>query len=204
MLADPSFSPHPSSTNNKITDKLTIILADNRLNGKTNIFHSESGILSRMIRKILLCTQLRTLCSYGDIITAINNPNYHQIRLRTSQRMSLSSDEFIEILGEIYHTSYNTVEVMKYYLEAHDIIDLDTTLIHPSILTSKQIDDMIKYIAREDAIRQVVKLIFNQKSNTKDSMINEHIQFNELYQTIKKLNPFSKYKFRNETIEFLL
>ncbi|CAF4817536.1 unnamed protein product, partial [Rotaria magnacalcarata] len=62
----------------------------------------------------------------GDVITIINDSDYHQIRLRTCTRMSLSSDEFIEIL------------------DANDIIDLDTNLIYSSILTSKQVDDMIK------------------------------------------------------------
>ncbi|CAF5119294.1 unnamed protein product, partial [Rotaria sp. Silwood1] len=135
---------------------LDLILVDNRLNGKTMLFQSESIILSRMIRKIYLCTQVRTLCSYGDVITIINDPDYHQIRFRTYKRMSLSLDEFIEILVEMYHTSYDTIETIKYYLHANDIIDLDTNLIHSSILTSKQIDDMIKYIVREDAIRELL------------------------------------------------
>ncbi|CAF4735784.1 unnamed protein product, partial [Rotaria magnacalcarata] len=80
----------------------------------------------------------------GDVITIINDSDYHQIRLRTCTRMSLSSDEFIEILGEMYRTPYDTIESMKYYLDANDIIDLDTNLIYSSILTSKQVDDMIK------------------------------------------------------------
>ncbi|CAF4799948.1 unnamed protein product [Rotaria socialis] len=177
---------------------LDLILADNRLTGKITICPPESIILSRMIRKMSLCTQTRTLCSYGDVITIINDSDYHQIRLRTCTRMSLSSDEFIEILGEMYHTTYDTIESMKYYLDANDIIDLDTNLIYSSILTSKQIDDMIKYIVREDAIRQLLKLIFDRTRNSDSYMNNEQIQFklilpmklNELYQTIKKLNAF--------------
>ncbi|CAF3346668.1 unnamed protein product [Rotaria sp. Silwood2] len=226
MLADQSTSPFSDQTDNKIADELmstiqkrfltqkqgyttnrervrvrmalNLILADNRLNGKTIISRSESIILSRMIRKIYLCSQVRTLCSYGDVITIINDSDYHQIRFRTYKRMSLSSDEFIEILGEMYSTFYDTIETMKYYLDADDIIDLDTNLIHSSILTSKQIDDMIKYIVREDAIRQLLKLIFDRTRNSDSNIDDEHRQFklslpmklNDLYQTIKKLNAF--------------
>lgn len=172
---------------------LDLILADNRLNGKTTICSPESMILSQMIRKVSRYSQQRILCSYGDIITIINDSDYQQIRLRTHQRMSISLDEFIEILGELYHTSYDTIETMKYYVEANDIIDLDTNLIHSSILTSKQIDDMIRYILREDAIRQLLKLISDRIHHN-----DEHEQYklklpeklNELYQTIRKLNAF--------------
>ncbi|CAF1409408.1 unnamed protein product [Rotaria sp. Silwood1] len=204
MLTDQSTSSFSDQINNKIANELMsatqkqgytinrerihvrmaldLILVDNRLNGKTMIFQSESIILSRMIRKIYLCTQVRTLCSYGDVITIINDPDYHQIRFRTYKRLSLSLDEFIEIL------------------DASDIIDLDTNLIHSSILTSKQIDDMIKYIVREDAIKQLLKLIFNRTRNSDSHIDDEYRQFklnlpmklNDLYQTIKKLNAFSK------------
>ncbi|CAF4708510.1 unnamed protein product, partial [Rotaria sp. Silwood2] len=205
MLADQSTSPFSDQTDNKIADELmstiqkrfltqkqgyttnrervrvrmalNLILADNRLNGKTIMSRSESIILSRMIRKIYLCSQVRTLCSYGDVITIINDSDYHQIRFRTYKRMSLSSDEFIEILGEMYSTFYDTIETMKYYLDADDIIDLDTNLIHSSILTSKQIDDMIKYIVREDAIRQLLKLIFDRTRNSDSNIDDEHRQF---------------------------
>jgi hypothetical protein len=173
---------------------LNLILADNRLNGTTILCRSKSLILSCMLRKIRLCIQTRTLCSYGDIITTINEVDYQQIRLRTFKRMSLSSDEFIEILGEMYHTSVDTIETMKYYLEANEVIDLDTNLIHPPTLTSREIDEMTKYILHEDAIRELKKVIFDRKRN------NEYIQLklvlpmklNELYQPIKKLNAFSK------------
>ncbi len=179
---------------------LDLILADNRLNGITMICRSESLILSCMLRKILLCTQSRTLCSYADVITTINDPDSHQIRLRTIQRMSLSSDEFIEIIGEMYQTYYDTIETMKYYLEANDIIDMNTNLIDSLTKTSKQIDDMIKYILREDAIRLLLKLIFNRKRDSENEMNNQHRQFklilptklDELYQPIKKLNAFSE------------
>lgn len=124
-----------------------------------------------------LCTQTRTLCSYGNVITIIKDSDYHQIRLRTCTRMSLSSDEFIQILGEMYHTMYDTIESMKYYLDANDIIDLDTNLIYSSILTSKQIDNMIQYIVREDAIRKLLKLIFDRLRNSDSYMNNEQIQF---------------------------
>ncbi|CAF1625727.1 unnamed protein product [Rotaria magnacalcarata] len=217
MLADQSTSPadelmstiqkhtlaeKQGYTNNRerirVRMALDLILADNRLTGKSTVCPPESIVLSRMIRKISLCTQTRTLCSYGDVITIINDSDYHQIRLRTCTRMSLSSDEFIEILGEMYRTSYDTIESMKYYLDANDIIDLDTNLIYSSILTSKQVDDMIKYIVREDAIRQLLKLIFDRTRNSDSYMNSEQIQFklilpmklNELYQTIKKLNAF--------------
>jgi hypothetical protein len=87
---------------------------------------------------------------------------------------------------------------MKYYLDAKDVIDIDTNLLHPSTLTSREIDDMTKYILHEDAIRQLIKLILERKRNS--DLNNEHIQFklvlptklNELYQPIKKLNAFSK------------
>ncbi|CAF5090699.1 unnamed protein product, partial [Rotaria sp. Silwood1] len=91
MLTDQSTSSFSDQTDNKIANELMnatqkqgyaincermhvrmvldLILVDNRLNGKTMIFQSESIILSRMIRKIYLCTQVRTLCSYGDVIT---------------------------------------------------------------------------------------------------------------------------------------
>ncbi|CAF5061023.1 unnamed protein product [Rotaria sp. Silwood1] len=80
--------------------------------------------------------------------------------------MSLSLDEFIEILGEMYHTSYDTIETIKYYLDANDIIDFDTNLIHSSILTDSRIDEEFK--------------------------LNLPMKLNDLYQTIKKLNGFSK------------
>jgi hypothetical protein len=178
---------------------LNLILADNRLNGTTILCQSESLILSCMLRKIRMCTQIRTLCSYGDIITTINEANYHQIHLRTFKRMSLSSDEFIEIIGEMYQTSYDIIETMKYYLEAHNVIDIDTNLLlHSSLLSSEKINNMIKYILHEDAIRELIKLIFNQKFN--NDLNNKNIQFklilptklNDLYQPIKKLNTFSK------------
>jgi hypothetical protein len=177
---------------------LDLILADNRLNGITMICQPESLVLSCMLRKLLMCTQERILCSYGDVITAINDPDYHQIRLRTFNRMSLLSDEFIEILGEIYHTSHDTIDTMKYYLEANEVIDMDTNLIHPSTL--EQTDDMIKYILREDAIRQLLKLLSDRKRNNDNDIINEGIQFKltlptklqELYQPIKKLKAFSE------------
>ncbi|CAF5159215.1 unnamed protein product, partial [Rotaria sp. Silwood1] len=95
MLTDQSTSSFSDQTDNKIANELMnatqkqgyaincermhvrmvldLILVDNRLNGKTMIFQSESIILSRMIRKIYLCTQVRTLCSYGDVITIIND-----------------------------------------------------------------------------------------------------------------------------------
>ncbi|CAF1526836.1 unnamed protein product, partial [Rotaria sp. Silwood1] len=220
MLTDQSTSSFSDQTDNKIANELMnatqkqgyaincermhvrmvldLILVDNRLNGKTMIFQSESIILSRMIRKIYLCTQVRTLCSYGDVITIINDTDYQQIRFRTYKRMSLSLDEFIEIFGEMYHTSYDTIETIKYYLDANDIIDLDTNLIHSSILTSKQIDDIIEYIVREDAIRQLLKLIFNRTYNSDSHIDYEYRQFklnlpmklNDLHQTIKKLNGF--------------
>ncbi|CAF1225614.1 unnamed protein product [Rotaria sp. Silwood1] len=184
---------------------LDLILAGNRLNDKTMICKLDSVVLFRMIRKIYLSTQTRTLCSYGDVITIIHDSDYHQICFRTYKRMSLSSDEFIEILGEIYHTSYDTIETMKYYLDANDIIDLDTNLIHSSVLTSKQIDDMIKYIVREDAIRQLLKLIFDRIRNNDSHIDDEHRQLklnlpmklNDLYQTIKELNAFSNEKNKN-------
>ncbi|CAF2524405.1 unnamed protein product [Rotaria sp. Silwood2] len=80
---------------------LDLILAGNHLNDKTMICKSDSIVLSCMIRKIYLSTQIQTVCSYGDVITIIHDSDYHQIRFRTYKRMSLSSDEFIEILGEI-------------------------------------------------------------------------------------------------------
>jgi hypothetical protein len=89
---------------------------------------------------------------------------------------------------------------MKYYLEANDIIDMNTNLIDSLTKTSKQIDDMIKYILREDAIRLLLKLIFNRKRDSENEMNNQHRQFklilptklDELYQPIKKLNAFSE------------
>jgi len=213
MLGNQSTSPLADQTVNKITDDLLntinserihvrmaldLILADNRLNGITTICRSESLILSCMLRKILLCTQERILCSYADVITTVNDPDYHQIHLRTLTRMSLTSDEFIEIIGEMYHTSYERIETMKYYLEANDVIDMDTNIIHSPGLILKQINDIIKYILREDAIRLVLQIIFDRKRNND----NEYVQFklvlptklNELYQPIKKLNAFSKRK----------
>ena len=177
---------------------LNLILADTRLIGTTILCRSESLILSCMLRKIRLCVQMRTLCSYGDVMTTINEADYQQIRLRTLKRMSLSSDEFIEILGEIYHTSYDTIENMKYYLEAKDIIDMNTNVIHPSTLSVTDIDQMTKYILHEEAIRQLRILIFDRRRH--NDMNNEHRQFklvlpmrlNELYQPIKKLHAFSK------------
>jgi len=178
---------------------LNLILADNRLNGTTILCRSESLILSCMLRKIRMCTQIRTLCSYEDIITTINETDYHQIHLRTFKRMSLSSDEFIEIIGEMYQTSYDIIETMNYYVEAYDVIDIDTNLLlHSSVLSLDKIDNMIKYILHEDAIRQLIKLIFNRKHN--NDLNNKNRQFklilprklNDLYQPIKKLNNFSK------------
>jgi hypothetical protein len=187
---------------------LDLILADNRLNAITMICRSESLIISCMLRKILMCIQTRTLCSYADVITGINDSDSNQIRLRTFHRMCLSSDEFIEILGEMYQIYYDTIESMKYYLEANDVIDIHTNLIHSS--TSEQIDDMMKYILREDAIRLLLKLIFYRKRDSYDEMNNEQRKFqlilppklNELYQPIKKLNAFRK--FRKELLEFIL
>ena len=144
-----------------------------------------------MLRKIRLCIQIRTLCSYGDVITAINEIDSQQIRLRTFKRMSLSSDEFIEILGEMYHTSLDTIETMKYYLEANDIIDIDTHILHSSTLTSRDIDEMTKYILHEDAIRELRKLIFDRKEYKQLKLILP-MKLNELYQPIKKLSAFSK------------
>ncbi|CAF1561008.1 unnamed protein product [Adineta steineri] len=177
---------------------LDLIFADNRLNGITTICRSESLILSCMLRKILKCTQIRMLCSYADVITTLNESDSHQIHLRTFKRISLSSDEFIEIIGEMYNTSYETIETMKYYLEANDIIDMNTNLIHSSIRISKQIDEMIKYIFYEDAIRLLLKLIVDRKHMNDNDINNEYKQFklnlpiklNELYQSIKKLNAF--------------
>jgi hypothetical protein len=110
--------------------------------------------------------------------------------------MSLTSDEFIEIIGEMYHTSYERIETMKYYLEANDVIDMDTNIIHSPGLILKQINDIVKYILREDAIRLGLQIIFDRKRNND----NEYVEFklvlptklNELYQPIKKLNAFSK------------
>jgi len=113
--------------------------------------------------------------------------------------MSLSSDEFIEIIGEMYQTSYDIIETMNYYVEAYDVIDIDTNLLlHSSVLSLDKIDNMIKYILHEDAIRQLIKLIFNRKHN--NDLNNKNRQFklilprklNDLYQPIKKLNNFSK------------
>ncbi|CAF4126247.1 unnamed protein product, partial [Rotaria sp. Silwood1] len=61
-----------------------------------------------------------------------------------------------------------------------------------------QIDDMIKYIVREDAIRQLLKLIFDRIRNNDSHIDDEHRQLklnlpmklNDLYQTIKELNAF--------------
>lgn len=178
---------------------LNLILADSRLNGTTLICRSESLIFSCMLRKIRRCIQPRTLCSYGDVITTINEADHQQIRLRTLNRMSLSSDEFIEILGEIYHTSSDTIEAMKYYLEAHDVLDMDTNLLHPSTLTSNDIEEMTKYLLHEDAIRQLKRLVFDRKRHNDSN--HEHRQFklnlptklNEFYQPIRKLNAFSEY-----------
>ncbi|UJR31391.1 hypothetical protein I4U23_018885 [Adineta vaga] len=175
-----------------------LILADYRLNGITNLCRSESLTLSCILRKILKCTQLRTLCTYADVLTILNESDSHQIHFRTIQRMCLSFDEFIEILGEMYHTCYELMDTMKYYLEANDILDVETNLIHSSILTSKQIDDMMKYIVREDAIRFVWKLIFDQERNHSKDVNDKYKQFtlvlptklNDLYQPIKKLNAF--------------
>jgi hypothetical protein len=105
--------------------------------------------------------------------------------------MSLSSDEFIEILGEMYHTSLDTIETMKYYLEANDIIDIDTHILHSSTLTSRDIDEMTKYILHEDAIRELRKLIFDRKEYKQLKLILP-MKLNELYQPIKKLSAFSK------------
>ncbi|CAF1340367.1 unnamed protein product [Rotaria sp. Silwood1] len=80
MLTDQSTSSFSDQTNNKIANELMnatqkqgytinrermhvrmaldLILVDNRLNGKTMIFQAESIILSRMVRKIYLCTQV--------------------------------------------------------------------------------------------------------------------------------------------------
>ncbi|CAF5143148.1 unnamed protein product, partial [Rotaria sp. Silwood1] len=57
---------------------------------------------------------------------------------------------------------------------------------------------MIKYIVREDAIKQLLKLIFNRTRNSDSHIDDEYRQFklnlpmklNDLYQTIKKLNAF--------------
>lgn len=179
---------------------LNLILADSRLNGNTLICRSDSLILSCMLRKIHRCIQTRTLCSYGDVITTISEVDHQQIRLRTLTHMSLSSDEFIEILGEIYRTSSDTIETMKYYLDVHDVLDMDTNLLHPSNLTSNDIDNMTKYLLHEDAIRQLKRLIFDRNQHH-DDLNSEQKQFklnlpnklNEFYQPIKKLNAFSKY-----------
>lgn len=177
---------------------LNLILADSRLTGTTLICRSESLILSCMLRKIRRCIQSRVLCSYGDVITTINEADHQQIRLRTLTHMCLSSDEFIEILGEIYNTSSDTIEAMKFYLEAHDVLDMDTNLLHPSNLTANEIEDMTKYLLHEDAIRQLKKLIIDRSRH--DDSNNQQRQFklnlptklNEFYQPIRKLNAFSK------------
>ncbi|CAF4920486.1 unnamed protein product, partial [Rotaria sp. Silwood2] len=59
---------------------LDLILAGNHLNDKTMICKSDSIVLSCMIRKIYLSTQIQTVCSYGDVITIIHDSDYHQIR----------------------------------------------------------------------------------------------------------------------------
>jgi hypothetical protein len=179
---------------------LDLILVDNRLNGQLMLCRSDSLVLSCMLRKVHLCTRERTLCFYGDVINALNQSNSEEIHLRTFERMSLSSDEFIEIIGEIYDSSSDTIDTMKYYIEARDIIDTDTNLILPSNITSRHVDDSIKYVHREDAIRHLLKLIFDRKRDNEQDMINnERIQlklelptkFNQLYQPIKKLNHLS-------------
>ncbi|CAF1326041.1 unnamed protein product, partial [Rotaria sp. Silwood1] len=58
--------------------------------------------------------------------------------------------------------------------------------------------DIIEYIVREDAIRQLLKLIFNRTFNSDSHIDYEYRQFklnlpmklNDLHQTIKKLNGF--------------
>lgn len=173
---------------------LNLIFVDNRLNGTTNLCRSDSLILSCILRKIHLCTQIRTLCSYNDILTTINEPDSHQIHLRTYKRMSLSFDEFIEIIGELYQISIDRFETMKYYFQAIDVMDIDAHLIHSSILTGKSIDDMMKYILHEDAIREIEKLIFNRKKTNEYKHLKLILpkKLNDLYQPIQKLNAFSK------------
>ncbi|CAF0920812.1 unnamed protein product [Adineta ricciae] len=175
---------------------IDLVLADYRLNGLTNLCRSDSILLSCKIRKILKCTQTRTLCSYADILTTLNESNSTtQIHFRTITRVCLSSDEFIEILGEMYQTCYATMETLKYYLEASDIIDTETNLIHSSVSTSKQLDELMKYILYEDAIRLVCKFISDQQRNNindedKQLTLILPAKLNDLYQPIKKLSAF--------------
>ncbi|CAF0923040.1 unnamed protein product [Adineta ricciae] len=175
---------------------IDLVLADYRLNGLTNLCRSDSLLLSCKIRKILKCTQTRTLCSYADILTTLNESNSTtQIHFRTITRVCLSSDEFIEILGEMYQTCYATMETLKYYLEASDIIDTETNLIHSSVSTSKQLDELMKYILYEDAIRLVCKCTSDQQRNNvndedKQLTLILPVKLNDLYQPIKKLSAF--------------
>ena len=176
---------------------IDLVLADYRLNGLTNLCRSDSLLLSCKIRKILKCTQTRTLCSYADTLTTLNESNSTtQIRFRTITRVCLSSDEFIEILGEMYQTYYATMETLKYYLEAGDIIDTETNLIHSSVSTSNQVDELMKYILYEDAIRLVCKFVSDQQRNNvndedKQLTLILPAKLNDLYQPIKKLSAFS-------------
>ena len=93
------------------------------------------------------------------------------------------------------------VDTMKYYIEAKEVIDTDSNLLLPSRLSSRHLDDLIKYIQREDAIRQVLKLLFDRKrDNDQDMMSGERAQlklelplkFDQLYEPIKKLNHLSE------------
>ena len=179
---------------------LDLTYVDNRLNGSSTICRPESLILSCMLRRVHLCARERTLCSYGNVLNAFNDPDYERLRLRTWTRISLSLDEFIEILGEIYYMSASTVETMPCYLQASEIVDVDTNLIRSRDLTLAQTDDMIKYVLREDAIRQLIKLLADRQRHDAHDSFNERVQFNlilpdkfnELYQSVKKLSSYSE------------
>lgn len=168
---------------------LNLILVDNRLNGITNFCRSNSLILSCMLRKIHLCTQYRTLCSSIDVLQTINETNCEQIHLRTYKQMSLSSDEFLEIIGELYQISSNIFKRIKYYFDASDVIDLNTNLLY-----IKNIENLMKYILHDDAIREIKQLIFDRERNDEYKQMKLILPktLNDLYQPIKKLYHLSK------------
>lgn len=175
---------------------MNLFLADNRLNGQMNICHPQSIIFSCMLRKLRLCLQARLLCSYNDIFDIMSENDFHRIHLRTFTYQSLSFDEFIEILGEIYEQSSAKLDHMNTYFESKDVLDLDTNLLLSS-LTINEFEQLTKYIRYEDAIRQICRLIYDRKRNLHTNecsqlKLNLPTKLNEFYQPIKKLNSFSK------------
>lgn len=179
---------------------LDLTYVDNRLNGSITICRPESLILSCMLRRVHLCARERILCSYGHVLAAFNDSDYQRLRLRTWKRISLSMDEFIEILGEAYYMSAGTVESMPCYLQASEIMDVDTNVIRSRDLTYASTDDMIKYVLREDAIRRLIKLLADRTRRDAYDSFNERVhynlilpdKFNDLYRSVKKLSSYSE------------